>query len=80
MGLGVQGRFPDSRIILLPAFPSSLGEQWRLLEVVPDYSSGGCVRISRTSLHLKPKNSIVKEIKRLYILTCLTFCQERLMF
>jgi hypothetical protein len=69
MGLGAQGRFPDSRIILLPGLPIPLGGQWRLLEVVPDYSSGGCVRFSRTSLHLKPKNSVFKDIVRLYNLT-----------
>jgi len=33
------------------------------LEVVTDYSSGGCVRISRTSLLLKPYSQLSKKFQ-----------------
>jgi len=53
--LSAYGRSPDSRIILIPGLPILLlREQWLVLEFVPDYSSGGCVRFSRTSLPDKP--------------------------
>jgi len=53
--LPAHGRSPDFRIVLLPGLPIlMLGEQWLFLEFVPDYSSGGCVRLSRTSLPYKP--------------------------
>jgi hypothetical protein len=63
MGLGLKGGFLTLGSSFFQAFPSPLEGQWRFPEVVPDYSSGGCVRFSRTSLHLKPKNSIVKELR-----------------
>ncbi len=61
MGLkGLRGS-PDFRIILIPGLPALREGQWLFLEFVPDYSSGGCVRFSRTSTPSKPENSIVKE-------------------
>jgi hypothetical protein len=45
------------------AFPSSFQKTVASLKVVTDYSSGGCVRISRTSLHLKPYSQLSKKFQ-----------------
>ncbi len=50
------------------AFPSSYQKTVVSLEVVTDYSSGGCVRITRTSLLLKPYSKLSKKFQPIILL------------
>jgi hypothetical protein len=55
-----KGGFLTLGLSSFQAFPSPKG-QWHKLEFVPDYSSGGCVRFSRTSLSFKPEFRLSKK-------------------